>query len=87
MELLEEERKRPKKSKEVKLSQLSSISGGGGGGGGKGAGNGEREMSRIECYQCGEKGHRKKDCPRKTEGLGGNGNFRKRKKPDDSLDY
>ena len=44
-----------RKSKEVKLNKLSSISGGGGGGG----------NVKMECYNCGQKGHGKKDCPQR----------------------
>ncbi|KAL8722811.1 MAG: hypothetical protein Q9225_000760 [Loekoesia sp. 1 TL-2023] len=44
-----------RRSKEVKLNKLSSISGGGGGGTG------------VECHFCGQKGHKKADCPRKAK--------------------
>ncbi|KAL8943702.1 MAG: hypothetical protein Q9216_000901 [Gyalolechia sp. 2 TL-2023] len=44
-----------RRSKEVKLNQLSSISGGGGGGSG------------IECHFCGQKGHKKANCPGKAK--------------------
>ncbi|KAL8691032.1 MAG: hypothetical protein Q9218_003654 [Villophora microphyllina] len=42
------------RAKEVKLSRLSSISGGGNGAGG------------IECHFCGQRGHKRSDCPRKA---------------------
>ncbi|MCJ1486417.1 hypothetical protein MMC06_006594 [Schaereria dolodes] len=45
-----------RKSKEVKLNKLSSISGGGGGGG----------SANIECYNCGQKGHVRNDCPQRS---------------------
>ncbi|KAL8685087.1 MAG: hypothetical protein Q9224_005971, partial [Gallowayella concinna] len=45
------------KTKEPKLGRLTSISGGGGGASGGLAG--------VECYFCGEKGHKKADCPKK----------------------
>ncbi|KAL8922428.1 MAG: hypothetical protein Q9208_005150 [Pyrenodesmia sp. 3 TL-2023] len=49
-----------RRSKEVKLNRLSSISGGGGIGG----------VAGIECHFCGQKGHRKADCPRKAKSKG-----------------
>ncbi|KAL9598297.1 MAG: hypothetical protein Q9219_004598 [cf. Caloplaca sp. 3 TL-2023] len=42
-----------RRGKEIKLSRLSSISGGGG--------------AMIECHFCGQKGHKKADCPRKAK--------------------
>ncbi|MCJ1335966.1 hypothetical protein MMC09_001240 [Bachmanniomyces sp. S44760] len=62
-----------RKSKEVKLNKLSSISGGGGGGGGGGGSN----IAKMECYNCGEKGHAKKDCPQRV----------KKRKKDERLEY
>ncbi|KAL8828504.1 MAG: hypothetical protein Q9170_006578 [Blastenia crenularia] len=44
-----------RRSKEVKLNQLSSISSGGGAGAG------------TECHFCGQKGHMKASCPRKAK--------------------
>lgn len=44
-----------RRSKEVKLNKLSSISGGGGGAGG------------TECHFCGQKGHKRADCPRRAK--------------------
>ncbi|KAL9586637.1 MAG: hypothetical protein Q9212_000772 [Teloschistes hypoglaucus] len=41
-------------AKEVKLSKLTSISGGGSG------------ASGIECHSCGQKGHKRAECPRKV---------------------
>ncbi|KAI4148479.1 MAG: hypothetical protein LQ340_005071 [Diploschistes diacapsis] len=49
--------------REVRLSKLTSISGTGGGGGGA------RKAANIECHQCGERGHRKAECPHKDQGL------------------
>ena len=70
-----------RKGKEVKLNRLSSISGGGGiSGGGVG-------MSDRESYQCGEKGHERKDCPQRGEKQVWSDGSRKRKKPGDLLDY
>ncbi|KAL8674854.1 MAG: hypothetical protein Q9168_000740 [Polycauliona sp. 1 TL-2023] len=51
------------KPKEVKLNRLTSISGGGGGGGGRSGGGG---LAAMECHFCGEKGHKKADCPKKA---------------------
>ena len=45
--------------KKVKLSKLTSISGTGGGGGGK-----DKDRD-VECFTCGEKGHRKAECPQR----------------------
>ncbi|KAL8812035.1 MAG: hypothetical protein Q9200_001334 [Gallowayella weberi] len=47
------------KTNEVQLKRLTSISGGGGGGSGGLAG--------MECHFCGEKGHKKADCPKKAK--------------------
>ncbi|KAL9614462.1 MAG: hypothetical protein Q9167_001065 [Letrouitia subvulpina] len=46
------------KFKEVKLNKLSSISGAGGAGG-----KSSVVRSEITCYSCGQKGHRKAECP------------------------
>lgn len=60
-------------TKEVKLNRLSSISGGGGGGGG-------HNKPKGDCFNCGEKGHVKKNCPRKGgAGAGAGGGKLKRK--------
>lgn len=59
-------------TKEVKLNRLSSISGGGGGGG--------HNKPKGDCYNCGEKGHVKKNCQRKG-GAGpgaGRGNLKRK---------
>ena len=50
-----------RRSKEVKLNKLSSISGGGVGGSKPG---GSSKLD-IECYFCGGKGHTKRECPQK----------------------
>ena len=42
----------------VKLNKLSAISGGGAGGGVDG---GKRDKD-VECFRCGEVGHRKSEC-------------------------
>ena len=49
-----------RKSKDVNLNRLSSVSGGGGNRAGSG-----KNMSNTECFNCGEKGHEKRDCPEK----------------------
>ncbi|KAL9044278.1 MAG: hypothetical protein Q9214_002570 [Letrouitia sp. 1 TL-2023] len=49
------------KVKEVKLNKLSSISGAGGAGG-----KSNVVRSEITCYSCGQKGHRKAECPLNT---------------------
>ncbi len=48
-----------RKSKEVKLNKLTSISGGGGGGG-------TNSLANKECHNCGKKGHVKRDCPERA---------------------
>ena len=68
-----------RRSKEVKLNRLSSISGGGGGGG-KPKGDGE-------CFTCGEKGHKKADCPQKGNRSHADGRGRDLKRSRSSLDY
>lgn len=45
--------------KKIKLSKLTSISGTGGAGGGK-----DKDRD-VECFTCGEKGHRKAECPQR----------------------
>lgn len=72
-----------RRSKEVNLNRLSSISGGGGPGG---VGNG-RDMSNMECFRCGEKGHAKKDCPGTLRKRDRGSDSRKRKTSEGSLDY
>lgn len=68
-----------RRSKGVNLNKLSSISGGSGG---KSSVKGNRE-----CFQCGEKGHEKWECPHKEQ-RGDEGGRRGRSKiPRSSLDY
>ena len=69
--------------KEVKQSRLSSISGGGGVSGNSVG----RDMSKVECYQCGRKGHERRDCPQKTERQSRDGASRKRKTSGDVLGF
>lgn len=71
------------RSKEVKLNRLSSISGGGG----ISRVGGAKDMSNIECYQCGEKGHERRNCPQKSGRKDGDSDGWKRKRSGDSLDY
>ena len=52
-----------RRSKEVKLNRLSSISGGGMGGSKPG---GSSNLD-IECYFCGGKGHTRRECPQKRK--------------------
>ena len=52
-----------RRSKEVKLNKLSSVSGGGVGGSKQG---GSSKLD-IECYFCGGKGHTKRQCPQKRK--------------------
>lgn len=52
-----------RRSKEVKLNRLTSISGGGGSANQSTGGKSDRE-----CYSCGEKGHERRDCPRSQGG-------------------
>ena len=47
-----------RKSKDVKLNKLSSISGGGGGSTGK-------SDADMICHECGQKGHARKNCPQR----------------------
>lgn len=49
-----------RRSKNVKLNELTSISGGG-------TGSGMDYLAQMQCHKCGEKGHKAKDCP--TSGL------------------
>ena len=51
-----------RRKKEVKLNELSSISGFRKSGGGTHA-----TKSQKKCYQCGEPGHEKRDCPGTTQ--------------------
>ena len=48
-----------RRKNDVKLNKLTSISGGGGARGGGGG------LAGMECHFCGEKGHKKADCPKK----------------------
>jgi len=61
-----------RKSKQVKLNQMSSISSGGGGGQKMAA---ENSMDERACYNCGQTGHEQRHCPqqrkRKYEDSGG----------------
>ena len=60
-----------RRSKEVNLNRISSISGGGGGGGkNAGTASGKPDLGQRECYLCGQKGHEKRDCPRKRKSNG-----------------
>lgn len=52
-----------RRSKEVKLNKLSSISGGGMGG----SKPGSSRNPNMECYLCGGKGHTKRECPQKRK--------------------
>lgn len=73
-----------RRSKDVKLNKLSSISGGGGSASKPTGGKSDRE-----CYSCGMKGHEKRDCPHpqtgKRKNEGGDGSRSKRSRQ--SLDY
>lgn len=66
-----------RRNKEVKLNRLSSISGGGVSGGGHqnqgGSGRGRTAANpNVECYNCGEKGHIRMNCPKNNQsGVGG----------------
>lgn len=73
-----------RRSKEVKLNRLSSISGGGGSATKPTGGKSDRE-----CYSCGEKGHERRDCPRSQGGKRMNeaGGGSKSKRSRQSLDY
>lgn len=63
-----------RRSKDVNLNRLSSISGGGGTPGkGRAAPN-----PNVDCYNCGEKGHVRKNCPLNYSGDGGGTSKRKR---------
>lgn len=72
-----------RRNREVKLNRLSSISGGGGFGG-KPSGSSKRDM---ECYSCGEKGHTKRDCPRKGKRRNEDRRGGLAKRAKSSLDY
>lgn len=73
-----------RRSKEVKLNRLSSISGGGGSAGKPTGGKRDRE-----CFNCGENGHERRDCPRPQNGKWKNeaGDGSKSKRSRQSLDY
>lgn len=68
-----------RKIKDVKWNRLSSISKKSGNGVGSG-----RDMSNIECFNCGDKGHEKRNCPKKAEERRGSSN---NKKSGGSSDY
>lgn len=68
-----------RKSKEVKLNRLSSVSGGGG------RNSGPSSKGDRECYLCGEAGHEKRDCPQRDGRSGDRAGGRKRSRS--SLDY
>lgn len=70
-----------RRSKEVKLNRLTSISGGGGGGGGN---NWKEGMT---CHSCGRKGHFQSDCPDGRSGRGKNGRKRESQGRGEELDY
>lgn len=61
-----------RRSKEVKMNKLQSISGAGGG------------MAHIICHGCGQNGHRVKDCPgregKRASGYNGNRPAKRSKK-------
>ena len=53
-----------RRKKELKLNRMS---GGGISSGGQSSNSGARgHMSDVECHQCGQKGHMRKDCPQKN---------------------
>ena len=70
-----------RRSKGVNLNRLSSISNGG-----ASAGKSSAKDNR-ECFQCGEKGHEKRECPHKEQRGDGGGRGSRSKTPKSSLDY
>ncbi|KAI9654806.1 MAG: hypothetical protein M1821_005800 [Bathelium mastoideum] len=55
-----------RRNKNISLNRLSTISGGGGS---------DPRKNNVECFKCGQKGHRAKHChqPNRTKGRGNNG--------------
>ena len=72
-----------RRNKEVKLNNLSTISGGGGVGSKPGASS----KQDMECYSCGEKGHVKRDCPQKRKRRNEDWLSGRAKRSKASLDY
>ncbi|KAI9830045.1 MAG: hypothetical protein M1819_005875 [Sarea resinae] len=63
-----------RRTKEINLNKLASISGGGGSGGGGGL----AVSKDTQCYGCGGRGHIKSDCPQRSNGQGKGKGKRKR---------